>query len=80
MPSASALHDQDEHMTHYEWCGAGTGGAVAPPQREQRADSWHASYAVLALLTTLLLVQVGGSKAAAEAAGPAGEPRPGRHA
>jgi hypothetical protein len=47
----------DEHMALYEWCGAGTGGAGLPPPAEsKRSHPWHASYGVLTVLTSLLLM------------------------
>lgn len=48
-------HD-DEQMTHYEWSGAGTGMAHTLPVGTKRDHPWHASYGILALLTTLLIL------------------------
>lgn len=47
----------DEHMALYEWCGAGTGGNGLVPAEMKRSHSWHASYGVLGVLTSLLLLQ-----------------------
>ena len=47
-------HLDDEHMRLYEWSGAGTGMATVVPERSKRTHAWHASYGVLALLTSLL--------------------------
>jgi len=47
----------DEHMALYEWCGAGTGGTGFPaPAESKRSHPWHASYGVLTVLTSLLLM------------------------
>jgi hypothetical protein len=47
----------DEHMALYEWCGAGTGGnGLVPPAETKRGHPWHASYGVLGLLTSLLIL------------------------
>jgi len=62
-------HLDDEHMQLYEWSGAGTGMAVGRPQRSKRTHPWHASYAVLALLTSLLTLAGCESKRPAEQAG-----------
>lgn len=43
----------DEHMRLYEWNGAGVAPPRVPP-RSKRTHPWHASYGVLALLTSLL--------------------------
>lgn len=43
----------DEHMRMYEWNGAGTGIATRDAAAKPR---WHASYAVLAVLTSLLVL------------------------
>ena len=42
----------DEHMRMYEWNGAGTGIAT----RAMAKPRWHVSYAVLAVLTSLLIL------------------------
>lgn len=49
-------HLNDEHMRLYEWSGAGTGMAHQIDLRPTRNHSWHASYAVLAVLTSLLIL------------------------
>lgn len=46
----------DEHMKLYEWSGAGTGIAFSLPAKSKRTHPWHASYAVLASLTSLLIL------------------------
>jgi len=46
----------DEHMKLYEWSGAGTGFAFSLPDKSKRTHPWHASYAVLAALTSLLVL------------------------
>src|SRR5512143_1180007 len=62
-------HLDDEHMQLYEWSGAGTAMAVGLPHRSKRTHPWHASYAVLALLTSLLTLAGCESKGPAEQAG-----------
>lgn len=62
-------HLDDEHMQLYEWSGAGTGMALGLPHRSKRTHPWHASYAVLALLTSLLTLAGCESKGPAERAG-----------
>lgn len=49
-------HLDDEHMRLYEWNGAGGGTPRALPPRPTRSHPWQASSAVLALLTTLLIL------------------------
>lgn len=44
-------HLNDEHMRMYEWNGVGTGAVVRAAK-----PRWHASYAVLAVLTSLLVL------------------------
>lgn len=51
----SRHHLSDEHMRLYEWAGAGT-GMTHHVQRPKRSHPWHASYAVLAVLTSLLIL------------------------
>lgn len=63
----SARHLDDEHMRFYEWSGA-SNVALLPAVRKRR-HPWHASYAVLALLTSLLIVQGCDNKSPAERAG-----------
>lgn len=47
---------KDEHMKLYEWSGAGTGIVFNLPAKSKRTHPWHASYAVLASLTSLLIL------------------------
>ena len=69
MPS-SIQYLNDEHMRLYKWSGAGTGaGCGAIPQKSKRTHSWHASYAVLAIMTTLLLLNGCDNKGPTEKAG-----------
>jgi hypothetical protein len=49
-------HLDDEHMQLYEWSGAGAGTNSGIPARSKRAHAWHASYSVLALMTSLLIL------------------------
>lgn len=49
-------HLNDEHMQMYEWSGLGAGAAGAGPAGSKRSHSWHASYGVLAVLTTFLIL------------------------
>jgi hypothetical protein len=60
---------EDEHMRLYEWSGAGVPPARVPP-RSKRTHSWHASYGVLALLTSLLALNACDNK------GPVGQGSP----
>ncbi|MCL5060953.1 MAG: hypothetical protein M1449_11055 [Candidatus Thermoplasmatota archaeon] len=62
-------HLNDEHMRLYEWSGAGTGMQHALPVGSKRSHPWHASYAVLALLTSLLILDGCDSKGPAGKAG-----------
>jgi len=62
-------HLDDEHMRLYEWSGAGTGMAGCIPEKSKRTHAWHASYAVLALLTSLLALNGCDRKGPAEQAG-----------
>jgi len=51
------IQHPDEHMALYEWCGAGTGGTGLPaPAESKRSHPWHASYGVLTVLTSLLIL------------------------
>jgi hypothetical protein len=54
----------DEHMRLYEWNAAGNGTVI--PARSKRSHSWQASYAVLAVLTSLLILNGCDNKASAE--------------
>lgn len=51
-----AHHLDDEHMRLYEWNGAGPGIVGPLTTRSKRSHPWHASYGVLAVLTTLLIL------------------------
>jgi hypothetical protein len=46
----------DEHMQLYEWSGLGDGMGGPCPARSKRTHPWHASYSVLAVLTSLLIL------------------------
>jgi len=59
-------HLDDERMRFYEWSGI-AGDAVLQVARKRR-HPWHASPAVLALLTSLLIMQGCGNKEPAERA------------
>jgi len=59
-------HLDDEHMRLYEWSGAGTGLTV--PAKSKRTHSWHASYSVLAVMTSLLILSGFNSRSPAESA------------
>jgi len=59
----------DEHMQLYEWSGAGTGLAFSLPARSKRSHPWHASYDVLAVLTSLLILNGCDNQGPAERAG-----------
>jgi hypothetical protein len=58
-------HLNDEHMQFYEWSGA----LKALPVYAKRSHPWHASYGVLALLTSLLIIDGCDRKGVAEQAG-----------
>ncbi|MDP1645703.1 MAG: hypothetical protein Q8L71_09415 [Thiobacillus sp.] len=62
-------HLNDEHMRLYEWSGAGAVMQPAIPAKSKRTHSWHASYDVLALLTSLLILNGCDNKGPAEQAG-----------
>lgn len=49
-------HLDDEHMQLYEWSGAGAGIAFGMPAKSRRTHPWHASCAVLSVLTSLLIL------------------------
>jgi hypothetical protein len=61
-------HLNDEHMRLYEWSGLGGQTAATLPDRSTRSHSWHASYGVLAALTTLLILNGCDQQTAAEQA------------
>ncbi len=60
-------HLNDEHMQLYEWSGAGIASAI--PARSKRTHPWHASYGVLAVLTSLLILNGCDNAGTAERAG-----------
>ena len=62
-------HLNDEHMQLYEWSGSGTEIAFSMPAKSKRAHPWHASYAVLAVLTSLLILNGCDKQGPAERAG-----------
>jgi len=68
----------DEHMRLYEWNGLGDGMSGPGPERSKRTHSWHASYAVLAVLTGLLILngcdKQGAAEQASEQVGQAAQP------
>ncbi|KVW95477.1 hypothetical protein [Thiobacillus denitrificans] len=47
-------HLNDEHMQLYEWSGTGSG--ISIPAKSKRTHPWRASYAVLGVLTSLLVL------------------------
>lgn len=53
---STAKYLNDEHMRHYEWSGISRATPLAPAQAATRSHAWHASYGVLAVLTTLLIL------------------------
>jgi hypothetical protein len=59
-------HLNDEHMVLYEWSGAGTVGHG--PVKSKRTHPWHASYSVLAVMTSLLILSGFNSRSPAESA------------
>jgi hypothetical protein len=67
--SKTMLHLNDEHMQLYEWSGAGTDIAVSMPARSKRAHPWQASYAVLGVLTSLMILSGCDKQGPAEQAG-----------
>jgi len=62
-------HLDDEHMRLYEWSGAVAGMVTGIPEKSKRTHAWHASYGVLALLTSLLALNGCDRKGPAEQAG-----------
>jgi hypothetical protein len=58
----------DEHMRLYEWNGLGALTSGARPARAARRPSWQASYGVLAVLTSLLILNGCDNQRAAEEA------------
>lgn len=61
-------HLNDEHMRLYEWNGLGAPTGGARPARAARRHSWQASYGVLAVLTSLLILNGCDNQRAAEEA------------
>lgn len=59
---------EDEHMQLYEWSGADAGATRGIPARSKRTHPWHASYGVLALTTSLLILSGCYNKGPAEQA------------
>lgn len=76
----ASKHLNDEHMQMYEWSGLGAVATGALPADSKRTHAWHASYGVLAVLTTLLILNGCDSQTAAEQkseqVGPAAESTP----
>jgi hypothetical protein len=62
-------HLNDEHMQLYEWSGTVTGIAFSLPARSKRSHPWHASHAVLGVLTSLLILNGCDNQGPAERAG-----------
>lgn len=62
-------HLNDEHMQLYEWSGTVTGIAFSLPARSKRSHPWHASTAVLGVMTSLLILNGCDSQGPAERAG-----------
>lgn len=67
--SKTTLHLNDEHMQMYEWSGTGTEIAVSMPAKSGRAHPWQASYAVLGVLTSLMILNGCDKQGPAERAG-----------
>jgi hypothetical protein len=61
-------HLNDEHSRMYEWNGLDAQTAGLLPARSKRTDTWHASYGVLAVLTSLLILNGCDTQSAAEQA------------
>lgn len=53
--SKTMPHLDDEHMQLYEWSGTGI-GETSIPAKSKRTHPWGASYAVLGVLTSLLIL------------------------
>lgn len=64
----TSKHLNDEHMQMYEWSGLGAVATGALPAGAKRTHAWHASYGVLAVLTTLLILNGCDTQTAAEQA------------
>lgn len=65
--SKTMPHLNDEHMQLYEWSGTGIWG-TSIPAKSKRTHPWRASYAVLGVLTSLLVLNGCDSQASAEQA------------
>jgi hypothetical protein len=61
-------HLNDEHLRMYEWNGLDAQTASLLPARSKRTHAWHASYGVLAVLTSLLILNGCDTQSAAEQA------------
>lgn len=61
-------HLNDEHLRMYEWNGLDAQTAGLLPARSKRTHAWHASYGVLAVLTSLLILNGCDTQSAAEQA------------
>ena len=64
--SKTMPHLNDEHMQLYEWSGTGIDRSI--PARSKRSHPWRASYAVLGVLTSLLVLNGCDNQASAEQA------------
>lgn len=62
----ASKHLNDEHMQMYEWSGLGAVATGTVPAGAKRTHAWHASYGVLAVLTTLLILNGCDAQKAAE--------------
>ena len=58
----------DEHMQMLEWCGTLSAIEQAAPAKSKRTHAWHASCGVLAVLTSMLILNGCDSKNPAEQA------------
>jgi hypothetical protein len=46
----------DEHMQLYEWSGASAGTVCGIPEKSERTFHWFAAYSILALMSSLLIL------------------------
>lgn len=67
--SKTTLYLNDEHVQLHEWSGSGTGSAFSTSAKSKRAHPWQASYAVLGLLTSLMILSGCDKEGPAERAG-----------
>lgn len=67
--SKTTLHLNDEHMHLHEWSGIGTGLDFSMPAKSKRGHPWQASYAVLGVLTGLMILSGCDKQGPAEQAG-----------